>query len=348
MLQLRNAKVTITLIVMNILWFLVELHNGFTTTGLLRSGAQDYTDVVLGGQWWRVLSSMFVHGGYAHIAVNMISLASLGIVETFTGRLRYLIIYFASGICGNLAEVLIGSHQAVSMGASGAIMGVFGIALLMALHKNLPRGVLYQLLFWLVLNFAIGFSTTGIGNIAHIGGLLTGGIVTELVVYRRSRQFWTWLLGLATLLATLGLASTIAYGGTVDTGTSVSHLISDQNQLVVIERDTVNAFNGAANGGTSAASALQTYMKEQRSLAALMAVSESHRKQAPKPLVPVFDKLYLSESAWSKGLALLIQSGGQANSATYPRVTQFFNQSVAADNAMYKLAQPYGVQRAGG
>ncbi|WDL99122.1 rhomboid family intramembrane serine protease [Alicyclobacillus sp. ALC3] len=348
MLQLRNAKVTITLIVINILWFMVELHNGFTTTGLLQSGAQDYTDVVMGGQWWRVLSSMFVHGGYAHIAINMISLASLGVVEMFTGRLRYLIIYFASGICGNLAEVLLGSHQAVSMGASGAIMGVFGIALLMALHKNLPRGVLYQLLFWLVLNFAIGFSTTGIGNIAHIGGLLTGGIVMELVVYRASRKFWTWLIGLATLLATLGLASTIAYGGTSDTGTSVSRLISDQNKLVLIEQETVNAFNGAGKGSISPASALKTYKREQESLVALLATSESHRQQAPKPLVPVFDKLYQGESAWSKGLALLIQSGGHASSATYSRVTQFFNQSVAADNAMYKLAQPYGVQRAGG
>lgn len=346
MLQLRNAKVTMTLIVLNILWFLVEMHNGFTSTGLMRSGAQDYADVVTGGQWWRVLSAMFVHGGFAHIAVNMISLASLGLVEMFIGRVRYIIIYFVSGIIGNLAEVLLANHSGISMGASGAIMGVFGVAFIIALHKDLPRGVLYQLLFWLVLNFAIGFSTTGIGNTAHIGGLLTGLITTELMVYRRSRKVWTWLIGVATVLTTAGLISTVAYGGIGDAGTSVSRLIADQNQLVTIEQGTVSAYNGVLNGSTSPASALQKYLSEQRSLTSLMSTTESHRQNAPRQMTNVFDKMYESESDWSNGLALLIKTQGHPDAATSGRVTKFFNQSVAANNAMYKLAQPYGVQRA--
>lgn len=347
MLQIRNAKVTLTLIVLNILWFLVEMHNGFSSTGLMRSGAQDYADVVTGGQWWRVLSAMFVHGGFAHIAVNMISLASLGLVEMFIGRVRYIIIYFASGIVGNLAEVLLGNHGAISMGASGAIMGVFGVAFIVALHKDLPRGILYQLLFWLVLNFVIGFTTTGIGNTAHIGGILTGAITTEIMVYRRSRKVWTWLIGIATVLATAGLASTVAYAGTGDTGTSVSHLIGDQNKLVTIEQGTVSAYNGVPNGSISAVSALQTYWKEQRALTSLMSATGSHVQHAPRQMAAVFDKMYESESDWSDGLALLIKEKGHPDSATSTRVEGLFNQSVAANNAMYKLAQPYGVQRAG-
>ncbi|QSO52322.1 rhomboid family intramembrane serine protease [Alicyclobacillus curvatus] len=171
----RQTPVTWTLIFVNVLWFVgVEGFRGLSLQGIVQSGALDWPDVVSGGQWWRLFTAMFVHLSLTHIGLNMVSLASLYVVEWLMGSWMFLTTYLVSGLVGNLAILLIGAHNVPSAGASGAIFGIFGVALYMSFKGILTKAARNQLLIVLVINLAYGFSSPDIGNSAHIGGLIAG------------------------------------------------------------------------------------------------------------------------------------------------------------------------------
>lgn len=157
-----------------------------TTQELLPWGA-NVGPLTLGGQWWRLVTYMFVHAGIVHIGFNMWCLWDLGaLCESLYGPWTYLALYFISGIAGGLASV--GWHPyGVSVGASGAIFGLAGalIASLKLGEFSLPRtaisGVLRSLLVFVVVNLAWGFLSTLTDNAAHLGGLLAGAMVGALV-----------------------------------------------------------------------------------------------------------------------------------------------------------------------
>jgi membrane associated rhomboid family serine protease len=148
-------------------------------------------DLVLGqSQWWRLLACMFLHFGFLHLAVNMISLYSLGsLLERLGGRRRFLLLYFVTGLCGS-GLGLLNPSGFPSVGASGAILGLAGA--LMALRWRRPReipktvagqvfrsllkptlvifglGLALQVAFWM------GIRTPLLDNYAHLGGLASG------------------------------------------------------------------------------------------------------------------------------------------------------------------------------
>lgn len=209
----RRTPVTWILIIVNVLWYLlVEGYRGLSIQGLVQSGALDWPDVVLGHQWWRLLSAMFVHMGMAHIGLNMVSLASLYVVEWLLGSWMFLTTYLVSGFVGDVASLLISSHHGVAAGASGAIFGIFGVALYMALKGILTKSARNQLLVMLVINLVYGFSSPNIGNSAHIGGLLTGVALSALYVAKPQLKYAksVRLISILTTIVTLvGLALAI-------------------------------------------------------------------------------------------------------------------------------------------
>lgn len=152
---------------------------------LLRWGGNAASEVQA-GQWWRLLTAMFLHGGAIHLALNMYALWGTGTqVTRMLGNRSFLIIYFGSGLIGSALSLHYSSQTHVSVGASGAIFGVIGALLVLLIrHKELfPNNQKNPLLINLVVfagySLFQGFAVSGIDNAAHIGGLI-GGIVLGL------------------------------------------------------------------------------------------------------------------------------------------------------------------------
>lgn len=141
-------------------------------------------DEVLHGQWWRLLTYGFVHANLWHILVNSIALFQAGdFVEYVYGSRRYAVIYVVALLGGGLAAYMatVGTAS-LTLGASGAIMGIFGAMAVLAfrlppLRKELLRAAVVPV----ILTLGIGFFTPGISNAAHLGGLLSGIIAASLI-----------------------------------------------------------------------------------------------------------------------------------------------------------------------
>ena len=188
---------------------------GFTGPDLVHWGANlgPYT---LSGEWWRLLTSVFVHGGIIHIGFNMWCLWNLGaLCEALYGPWTYLAIYLLCGVGGSLGSV-IWNPRVLSVGASGAIFGLAG-ALLAAFKLgefSVPRaalsGTLRSVGAFVVYNLIFGAAISGVDNAAHIGGLITGLILGALIALFAPRQEHAPRRALIFLLLTLALAAVAA------------------------------------------------------------------------------------------------------------------------------------------
>ncbi|MFG2144095.1 rhomboid family intramembrane serine protease [Streptomyces sp. NPDC048696] len=145
------------------------------------------------GQWYRLVTAMFLHGGITHIAFNMLSLWWIGgPLEAALGRVRYLALYFVSGLAGSALTYWLAAANQPSLGASGAIFGLFGAtAVLMRKLKYDMR----PLVALLVINLVITFNPWGgIAWQAHIGGLVGGTVIAYAMVHapRERRALVQW------------------------------------------------------------------------------------------------------------------------------------------------------------
>jgi rhomboid protease GluP len=180
-----------TFIGLNVAAFLLMALFGvspFDPTGeqLLIWGA-NFGPFTLGGEWWRLLSSTFIHIGIIHLALNMQCLWRLGrLTERLYGNWAFLTLYALSGLGGSVAS-LWWNPVTISAGASGAIFGVAGglVAFLylgkLPLPRSAIRSILSSTLIFVGYNLLYGFANTGIDNAAHIGGLVTGALVGALL-----------------------------------------------------------------------------------------------------------------------------------------------------------------------
>lgn len=149
---------------------------------LLKYGANN-AYLTKSGEYYRLLSSMFIHIGLLHLLFNMYALYIIGPqVESFYGKFKYFLIYILSGVSGSILSITFSSNT-VSAGASGAIFGLMGALLYFGFfYRNYLGSVIKsQIIPIIILNLVIGFSTPGIDNAAHIGGLI-GGILTSLAL----------------------------------------------------------------------------------------------------------------------------------------------------------------------
>jgi rhomboid protease GluP len=136
--------------------------------------------LVAEGEAWRLVTSAFLHSGFVHLALNVLSLYFLGsFAEVTFGRSRFLTLYLISGIAGGLAYLYFGSFSAPAVGASGAIFGLLGGVFGFAIRRgtfSTRDPVISQLLLLTAINLFLGATIPGVSNTAHIGGLL-GGLV---------------------------------------------------------------------------------------------------------------------------------------------------------------------------
>ncbi len=178
---------TYVLIGVNVLIYALETLAGGSqeTEVAVRFGAL-YTPFVLRyGEYYRLLTAMFLHFGIDHLGSNMISLFVLGsYVEGYFGRIRFLFIYFIAGLCGNVLtlfmDFLPGAAPALSAGASGAICGLLGVFIVFAMTPGIRRYFpMKRVLFGIIFSLAPGLGNAEISLRAHIGGLI-GGFLTAL------------------------------------------------------------------------------------------------------------------------------------------------------------------------
>lgn len=140
------------------------------------------TDIgVVYGDWYRLVSSVFVHANVAHLATNMISLWFIGVpVEARLGRTRYALTFLTCGIAGSAASYLSLGEYGSSLGASGAIFGLLGVLAVLAFREKLD---LQPIITVIILNLVFSFTVGGISWEAHVGGLVCGLILGVALAY---------------------------------------------------------------------------------------------------------------------------------------------------------------------
>jgi rhomboid protease GluP len=154
------------------------LSGGSTSTEVLVQMGAKVTPLIAAGQYWRLLTSMFLHVGFMHLFFNAYALVAIGTeLERLLGWGRYLAIYLLSGLFGSLASYAFSSNLAA--GASGAIFGLIGaLGAFFTLHRqqlgNWGQRRLLNILLLIAINLFLGFTQPGIDNLAHLGGLVSG------------------------------------------------------------------------------------------------------------------------------------------------------------------------------
>lgn len=194
----RFTPITYTLILINIvIWLCMILYlNRFSDVKLLEVGGLVHFNVVH-GEWYRLISSMFLHFNFEHILMNMLSLFIFGkIVESIIGSWRMLIIYIISGLYGNFVSLSFNTTT-ISVGASGAIFGLIGsIFVIMYLSKNFNKKMIGQLLIALVVLIVFSLFMSNINIMAHLGGFISGVLITLIGYYFKTQRslFWSFLI----------------------------------------------------------------------------------------------------------------------------------------------------------
>lgn len=197
--EFRNQYITpvnITLVVINIIVFFVLDVCGNTEDGIymFEHGAMYPYSVLLDHEWYRLLTSAFLHFGISHLVNNMIMLVCLGsYLERALGSVKYAIFYVISAVGSSLVSMM---HMlktddiAVSGGASGVIFAVIGALLYLVIRNKGHFEDLTMLRFLIMMGLSLyyGFTTTGVDNAAHLGGLCIG-FVLGIIFYRKEKHY---------------------------------------------------------------------------------------------------------------------------------------------------------------
>lgn len=183
----KTPYITYTLIIINVLVFIsmyIFGHGSEDIRTLYSFGALDKVSVVNYHEYYRLITSAFLHKGFLHLICNMYALYILGSeIESYFGKLKYLFIYFISALVGSLVSLVFISENTISAGASGAIFGLMGALLYFGYYYRamLNNAITKQIVPLILLNLFIGFISSDINNFAHLGGLF-GGLIASMIV----------------------------------------------------------------------------------------------------------------------------------------------------------------------
>jgi membrane associated rhomboid family serine protease len=208
--------VTFVLIAVNVAAFLAELgagSGGFQGTGPVIDHFSVFGPQIADGEWYRLLTGAFLHGGLLHIGFNMYALYILGtLLEPSLGSVRFTVLYFASLFAGSLGIVVL-SPDTHAVGASGAVFGLFAAAFVIARGRRL-EAIAAQLGVLLLINLVFTFAVPGIAIGAHLFGAAAGGLCGLLILVGDRGAFGrnrvpaevTAMLALAVAAAVAGVA----------------------------------------------------------------------------------------------------------------------------------------------
>ena len=209
----KAPYVTLSIILINFVMFLLMYLFGKGSRDaytLVQFGAL-YKPLVLKHEYFRLISTAFLHVGAIHLIVNNYSLYVIGSqLESFLGKFKFLFVYIASALCGSLMSILFSTG--VSAGASGAIFGLLGSLLYFGYNYRVFLGNVMksQIIPLIVLNLSLGFFLDGIDSASHIGGLLGGYIATQAVGLKHKTSTFERVNGFIILII---YAAFLAYMG---------------------------------------------------------------------------------------------------------------------------------------
>ena len=197
---MRNYKklpiCTIAIAAANVLIFLGLSCMTEDSAFMMEHGAMYVPYLMNGEQYYTLITSMFLHFGFSHLMNNMVMLLVIGYsLEPEIGKIRFLLIYLGSGLMGNLVsawfDVSQGSY-AVSAGASGAIFGIVGALLYVAIRNHGRVGEISTrgLVLMAGLSLYYGFTAQGVDNAAHIGGLISGFLLAVLIYWKHKPKHY--------------------------------------------------------------------------------------------------------------------------------------------------------------
>jgi membrane associated rhomboid family serine protease len=207
-----EPMLTYILIGINVLIGLGAFLSGASTTGggglggsqLLADGSVSRA-TISDGEYWRLVTAGFLHAGFFHLLFNMFALYVLGtLLEPAVGRLRFGLIYFVSLLAGSFGALLL-SPDSPTVGASGAIFGLMGAAVIVMRNRGLSA-MESGLGFWIVLNLVITFTVPNISIGGHVGGLL-GGAIAALLLFNLGDRVRLPAIVPTLLVAALGAAA---------------------------------------------------------------------------------------------------------------------------------------------
>jgi membrane associated rhomboid family serine protease len=208
--------------------------------------------VAVDGEWWRLVTSAFLHTGLTHLAFNMLALWFVGsAIEPRLGRWRYLTVYFLSALGGSVLSYAVDSPFQYSVGASGAVFGLFGALFVLMRRLRFDVGGIIGLI---VVNAVIGFLPgLNINWRAHLGGLIVGTVLTAAMVYAPQRHRLGVAIGAS--VAILALCGAVTAWRTDNINACLD---GSQNPNVCITDITyIGAGSSGAGGGVSAGPAVR-------------------------------------------------------------------------------------------
>lgn len=310
-----NLIVTKILIALNVLVYIYvsikgNSFNNPSSLLLLEMGANSGEKVFI-GEWWRLFSSMFLHGGLTHIAFNMYALWVIGnIVEKLFGGFGYLVIYIAAGVLGNMLSLYNHSPYSVGVGASGAVFGIFGALISYAYFKKMPKpiasGVLKNAGLMILINGAIGFSIPQIDNSAHIGGCIGGLIVAFFIgqdissVNKQKRSMVSVFVALSCGLVVFFSWGFIANKNSTNKNSALQKIEEGQKEIDA----TIKRFNDLENSKESSVQLLlaefgKNIISKEVALETLEKDYIKFFRKESKQLIKVLDKDFV-RPAWKK------------------------------------------------
>lgn len=194
--EIRKEPVTVALIFINVLVFIAVELTGTSQNAwhVLDYGAAYTPYIVQNGEVYRLFTSMFLHFGIEHLVNNMLVLFVLGSrLEQVIGKLRFLFIYLAGGMAGNIFSLILELRNqdfSVSAGASGAVFAVMGAMIYVVIRNKGWLGDLSmrQILVMAVFSLYFGFTSSGVDNAAHIGGMIAGFVLAVLIWHPRKKR----------------------------------------------------------------------------------------------------------------------------------------------------------------
>jgi rhomboid protease GluP len=184
-------KVNLSIVLINIIIFAV-LEIGTYQDKAVEWGSLFWYAIDHNKEYYRLFTSMFLHGNIEHLLYNMLTLGVIGnTLEKTIGKVKYLFIYILSGIVAALVSMRYNMERELfvqSIGASGAIFGIIGALLLVVLLNKgrVDKLGKRQMLLFAALSLYGGFTSQGVDNVAHIGGLIAG-VILALIIYRKPK-----------------------------------------------------------------------------------------------------------------------------------------------------------------
>lgn len=188
----RNPKTWMNLLIIGInilLFVLVEATGSSLDVGHMVKWGAAYSPLIERGEVYRLFTCMYLHFGFEHLLNNMILLFFMGYyLERYVGKIGYLIIYLGGGLLGSACSWvanLTKKNGFVSAGASGAIFAVLGALVIIVWRHRGQKGNLSirRLLIMIAFSVYVGFRSTGVDNLAHVGGLLGGALLALILTH---------------------------------------------------------------------------------------------------------------------------------------------------------------------